>query len=34
MRQYYEQLYTKQVDNLEEMNKLSEKKNLPKLNQE
>ena len=34
IRDYYEQLYANKMDNLEEMDKLLEKHNLPKLNQE
>ena len=34
MRDYYKQLYTKKVDNLEEMDKFLETHNLPRLNQE
>ena len=34
IRDYYEQLYTSKTDNLEKMDKLLEKCNLPKLNQE
>ena len=34
MRDYYKQLYANKMDNLEEMNKLLEKHNLPILNQE
>ena len=34
MRDYYKQLYANKVDNLEEMDKLVEKHNLPRLNQE
>ena len=33
MRDYYEQLYGKKIDNLEEMDRFLEKFNLPKLNQ-
>ena len=34
MRNYYEQLYGNNMDNLEEMNRFLEKFNLPRLNQE
>ena len=34
LRDYYQQLYANKMDNLEEMDKLSEKYKLPKLNQE
>ena len=34
IRDYYEQLHANKMDNLEEMDKFSEKDNLPKLNQE
>ena len=34
IREYYQQLYTNKMDNLEEMDKLLEKYNFPKLNQE
>ena len=34
IREYYEKLYANQFDNLEEMDKLLESYNLPKLNQE
>ena len=34
IRDYYEQLYGKKMDNLEEMDRCLEKFNLPKLNQE
>ena len=34
VRNYYEQLYAKKFENLGEMDKLLEKCNLPKLNQE
>ena len=34
VRYYYEELYTKKCDNLDEMDKLLEKYNLPKLNEE
>ena len=34
MRDYYEQLYTKKQDNLEERDKLPETYNLPRLNHE
>ena len=34
MRDYYKQLYTNKMDNLEEMDKFLEKHNLPRLNQE
>ena len=34
VRQYYEQLYAKQLDNLDGMDKFLETYNLPKLNQE
>ena len=34
MRDYYKQLYTNKMDNLEEMHKFLEKYNLPRLNQE
>ena len=34
IRDYYQQLYAKKLDNLEEMDKFLEKYNLPKLNQE
>ena len=33
-RDYYQQLYGNEMDNLEEMNRFLEKYNLPKLNQE
>ena len=33
MRDYYEQLYGKKIDNLEEMDRFLEKFNLPRLNQ-
>ena len=32
IREYYEQLYTKKLDSLDEMNKLLETPNLPRLN--
>ena len=32
--EYYEKLYTNKLDNLEEMNHILEKYNLPRLNQE
>ena len=34
MRDYYKQLYANKMDNLEEMDKFSEKHKLPRLNQE
>ena len=34
IRDYYKQLYTKKVDNLEEMDKFLERYNFPRLNQE
>ena len=34
IRDYYEQLYSKKMDNLEEMDRFLEKFNLPRLNQE
>ena len=34
IRDYYQQLYVTKMDNLEEMDKLLEKYNFPKLNQE
>ena len=34
MRDYYQQLYSDKMDNLEEMDKFSEKYNFPKLNKE
>ena len=34
IKDYYEQLYGNKIDNLEEMEKLLEKFNLPRLNQE
>ena len=34
IRDYYQQLYAKKINNLEEMDKFLEKYNLPKLNQE
>ena len=34
MRDYYKQLYANKMDNLEEMDKFSEKHNLTRLNQE
>ena len=34
MRDYYKQLYANKMDHLEEMDKLLEKQNLPRLNQE
>ena len=34
MKDYYEQLYGNKIDNLEEMDRLLEKFNLPRLNQE
>ena len=34
MRDYYKQQYANKMDNLEEMDKLLEKHNLPRLNQE
>ena len=34
IRDYYQQLYTNKMDNLEEMDKFLEKYNFPKLNQE
>ena len=34
MRDYYKQLYTNEMDNLEEMEKFLEKHNLLRLNQE
>ena len=34
MRNYYEQLHGNKIDNLEEMDRLLEKFNLPRLNQE
>ena len=33
IRDYYQQLYTNKMDNLEEMDKFLEKYNFPKLNQ-
>ena len=33
MRDYYKQLYANKIDNLEEMDKLLEMHNLPRLNQ-
>ena len=33
IRDYYKQLYANKIDNLEEMDKLSETYNLPKLDQ-
>ena len=33
IREYYQQLYDKKMDNLEEMDKFLEKYNFPKLNQ-
>ena len=32
LRDYYQQLYAKKMDNLEEMDKFSERYNLPRLN--
>ena len=34
IKDYYQQLYANKIDNLEEMDELLEKQNLPKLNQE
>ena len=34
IRDYYEQLYSNKMDNLEEMDRCLEKLNLPRLNQE
>ena len=34
MREYYKQLYSSKMDNLEEMDKFLQKHNLPRLNQE
>ena len=34
VRNYYEELYAKKCENLDEMNKFLEKYNLPKLNEE
>ena len=34
IRDYYQQLYDNKVDNMEEMDKLLEKYNAPKMNQE
>ena len=34
MRDYYKQLYTNKMDNLEEMDKFLEKHNFPRLTQE
>ena len=34
VRNYHQQLYANKMDNVEEMDKFSEKYNLPKLNQE
>ena len=34
LRDYYQQLYANKMDNLEEMEKFSERYNLPRLNQE
>ena len=34
MRDYYKQLYANKMDNLEEKEKILEKHNLPRLNQE
>ena len=34
IRDYYQQLYANEMDNLKEMDELLEKYNLPKLNQE
>ena len=34
VRDYYQQLYANEMDNLKEMDELLEKYNLPKLNQE
>ena len=34
MRDYYKQLYTNQMDSMEEMGKFLEKYNFPKLNEE
>ena len=34
IRDYYKQLYSNKMDNLEEMDKFLEKYNLPRLNQE
>lgn len=34
IRDYYEQLYVKKLDSLEEMDKFAETSNLPRLNQE
>ena len=34
VRNYYEELYAKKFENLDEMNKFLEKYNLPKLNEE
>ena len=34
LRDYYKQLYANKMDNLEEMDKFSERYNIPRLNQE
>ena len=34
VRNYYEELYAKKIENLDDMEKLLEKYNLPKLNEE